>query len=149
MGPRGLTPLLPGALLLVVACGGSSETPAAPTPSPEPNVLHFQGYGLVAAGSADQPLSADAARFSLHSPAKVEVVLNWSDPQDDLDLALIGECVLPPLSPGPCPPLATASTHSFGERISAGTLAGGNYVLKVLNRSSRSVAFAYDIQVTP
>ena len=135
-----LTALLPG-------CGGDSVT-APPTPPPPPApVTTVIGEGSL---SGLEPDAAAMATFATTQAGDLEIVLDWTLAENDLDALLIrGECTPEQLTALQCDVGAIAdSTTDKPERLGISNAAAGTYTFYVINLGATTESFSFQVLLT-
>ena len=134
-----LAALLPG-------CGGDSvTTPPTPTPPPPP-VTTVIGEGSY---SGLEPEGAAVASFATSQVGDLEIVLDWTLAENDLDALLIrGECSPEQRIALQCDVGAIADGTDKPERFGISNAPVGTYTFYVINLGATTESFSFQILLT-
>jgi hypothetical protein len=135
------------ALALLPACGSDPVT-APPTPAPSPTpVTIVIGEGSL---SGLEPNGAAMATFATTTAGDLEIVLDWTLAENDLDGLLIrGECTPEQLIALECDVAAIADSRTAKpERLRLSSAAAGTYTLYVLNLGATTESFSFQVLLT-
>jgi hypothetical protein len=132
---------------LLPACGGDSvTTPPTPPPPPPPVTT------VIGEGSFDglEPEGAAMATFATTGAGDLEIVLDWTFAENDLDALLIrGECSPEQLIALQCDVGAIAdSTTAKPERLGISDAPAGTYTLYVINLGASTESFSFQVLLT-
>jgi hypothetical protein len=134
-----LAALLPG-------CGGDSVT-APPTPPPPPAPVTT----VIGEGSYDglEPEGATVATFATTRAGDLEIILDWTSADNDLDALLIrGDCTPEQLIALECSVGAIADGASKPERFGIANAPVGTYTFFVINLGSTSESYSFQVLLT-
>jgi hypothetical protein len=131
---------------LLPACGGDSVT-APPTPPPPPApVTTVIGEGSL---SGLEPDAAALATFATTQAGDLEVVLDWTFAENDLDALLIrGECTPEQLIALECNVGAIADSAAKPERLGISNAPAGTYTFYVINLGATTESFSFQVLLT-
>jgi hypothetical protein len=132
---------------LLPACSSDSVT-APPTPPPPPApVTTVLGEGSY---NGLEPQGATVATFETRTAGDLEIVLDWTLAENDLDALLIrGECTLEQLIALQCDVGAIAdSSTDKPERFGISNAPAGRYTFYVINLGSSTESYSFQILLT-
>jgi hypothetical protein len=129
-----------------LACGGGGvTTPPTPPPPPAP-VTTVIGEGSY---QGLEPDGAAMASFPTSRTGDLEIVLDWTSADNDLDALLIrGDCTPEQLVALQCNVGAIADTSDKPERMRLPAAPAGTYTFYVINLGSTTEAFSFQILLT-
>jgi len=131
---------------LLPACGGNGvTTPPTPPPPPAPVTT------VIGEGSYDglEPQGAAVATFTTAQAGHLEIVLDWTLADNDLDALLLrGECTLEELVALQCNVGAVADGPDKPERFGIADAPAGTYSFYVVNLGSSTDSFSFQILLT-
>jgi hypothetical protein len=128
---------------LLPACGRDSVTAPPPPPAPVTTVIGEGSYdGL-------EPEGAAVATFANPRAGDLEIVLDWTSAENDLDALLIrGDCTPDQLVALECDVGAVADGSDKPERFGIGNAPAGTYTFFVINLGSTTESFSFQILLT-
>ena len=133
--------------VLLPACGGDSVT-TPPTPPPPPAPV----TNVIGEGSYDglEPQGATVANFTTTQAGDLEIVLDWTLAENDLDALLIrGECTPEDPIALQCDVGAIAdSTTDKPERLGISNAPVGTYTFFVINLGASTESYSFQILLT-
>ena len=134
-----LAALLPG-------CGSDAvSTPPTPPPPPAP-VTTVIGEGSY---SGLEPQAGAMATFATARTGDLEIVLDWTLVDNDLDALLLrGECTPEQLIALQCSVGAIADTSDKPERFGIANAPAGTYTFYVINLGATTESFSFQILLT-
>jgi hypothetical protein len=131
---------------LLSACGSDSVT-APPTPPPPPAPV----TSVIGEGSYDglEPDDAAMATFATTRAGDLEILLDWTSADNDLDALLIrGDCTPEQLIALECSVGAIADGSAKPERFGIANAPAGTYTFFVINLGATTESFSFQILLT-
>jgi hypothetical protein len=135
------------ALTILPGCGGDAVT-SPPTPSPSPRaVTTVIGEGSL---SGLEPNGAATATFATTTAGDLEILLDWTFAENDLDALLTrGECTPEQLIALECDVGAIADSRTAKpERVGISSAAAGTYTFYVVNLGATTESFSFQVLLT-
>jgi hypothetical protein len=134
-----LAALLPG-------CGSDTVTTPPAPPTPPPPVTTVIGEGSY---NGLEPEGAAVASFPTNQAGDLEIVLDWTLAENDLDALLMrGECTLEQLIALQCDVVAIADGADKPERFGIPNAPAGTYTFYVINLGATTESFSFQILLT-
>ena len=132
---------------LLPACGSDSVTTPPTPPPPPPSVTTVIGEGSY---DGLEPQGAAVANFTTTQAGDLEIVLDWTLAENDLDALLIrGECSPEQLIALQCDVGAIAdSTTAKPERLGISNAPAGTYTFYVINLGASTESFSFQVLLT-
>ena len=131
---------------LLPGCGSNSPTSPPTPPTPPPPVTTVIGEGSY---SGLEPQGAAVANFATAQAGDLEIVLDWTLAENDLDALLIsGECTPEQLIALQCNVGAIADTSDKPERLAIANAPVGTYTFYVVNLGASAESFSFQILLT-
>lgn len=141
----------------MAACGGSSNTPtaptSAPTPPPTPTPPPMPVTDVIGQGSDTIPPAVVLwVPFTTTATGTIGATVDWTFATNDVDIALVrgtNPCTLAQLNDDTCPYVGFSfSTTAKPETLSVPNLAAGAYTLYIANFGSSDESIGYQVTLT-
>ena len=152
-GKRNLKYLAGVALIAALAaCGGSNDngglpptTPSTPPPTPPPPIVVAQMTGVSLEANV-----LGKALFTTTQAGTVEITLDWTFPENDLDPILVkGDCSHDDFLAEQCEIIGFSTSETAKPEKASGTAEAGTHTIFVANYGPGDETLSYQVVLTP